>query len=340
MTTVVPQIVFVLGGPGAGKGTQCSRIVAEFGYVHLSAGDLLREEKLKGGVLGNMISDYIKDGKIIPVEITIRLIKAAMDVHSQAGRSKFLIDGFPRNEDNLSGWKSIMGDKCNIQFVLFLDCPEALMEKRLLGRNEGRADDNIDSIRKRFGTYIESTMPIIKTFEADGLLRRVSADADPDAVFKEVSALFRPTVLPKSSPTSAAGSSTPFWTDDAEALKKKFSACLADSVRLHNRGDPEAGKKALKKSRQFWELSSVLQQDMLVNAVRKAVFNPVVGVNGCIDVKWQVAGAALLSISGGYHVYAHEQLKNGTHIQHHCRVNSYGVLEWYKATTQDGCVIS
>ena len=75
----VPAVFFVLGGPGAGKGTQCAKIVEEFGYVHLSAGDLLREERKSGSDQGDMIEEYITAGKIVPVEITIKLLMKAID---------------------------------------------------------------------------------------------------------------------------------------------------------------------------------------------------------------------------------------------------------------------
>lgn len=75
-----PKIVFVLGAPGAGKGTQCAKIVENFGYVHLSAGDLLRAERQRpGSEVGEMIENYIKEGKIIPVAITCSLIEKAMN---------------------------------------------------------------------------------------------------------------------------------------------------------------------------------------------------------------------------------------------------------------------
>ncbi|XP_047577995.1 UMP-CMP kinase-like [Lutra lutra] len=71
-----PLVVFVLGGPGAGKGTQCARIVEKYGYTHLSAGELLRDErKNPDSQYGELIEKYIKDGKIVPVEITISLLK-------------------------------------------------------------------------------------------------------------------------------------------------------------------------------------------------------------------------------------------------------------------------
>lgn len=74
-----PKIVFVLGAPGAGKGTQCEKIVETFGFTHLSAGDLLREErKREGSEYGALIEDNIKNGRIVPVEITCALLENAM----------------------------------------------------------------------------------------------------------------------------------------------------------------------------------------------------------------------------------------------------------------------
>jgi UMP-CMP kinase len=75
-----PNIVFVLGAPGSGKGTQCEKIVDKYGFVHLSAGDLLREERNReGSEYGTLIEDYIKNGKIVPVEITCALLENAMN---------------------------------------------------------------------------------------------------------------------------------------------------------------------------------------------------------------------------------------------------------------------
>ena len=90
------------GGPGAGKGTQCSKIVEKFGYQHISAGDCLRaERKNPNSKNGALINQYIKEGKIVPVEITVKLLKKAMDASE---KTKFLIDGFPRSLDNLQAF--------------------------------------------------------------------------------------------------------------------------------------------------------------------------------------------------------------------------------------------
>lgn len=73
-----PEIVFVLGGPGSGKGTQCAKLVEKYNFVHLSAGDLLRAERNSGSEVATLINDYIKEGAIVPVAITVNLIKKAI----------------------------------------------------------------------------------------------------------------------------------------------------------------------------------------------------------------------------------------------------------------------
>ena len=139
------KVVFVLGGPGSGKGTQSARLVEDFGLVHLSAGDLLRAHMKSGSAEGKMVAEMIQQGQIVPSHVTNGLLLAAMEA---SGKAKFLIDGFPRNEENRSAFEEETGIQPAL--VLFFDCPEEVMERRLLGRNEGRSDDNIETIRKRF----------------------------------------------------------------------------------------------------------------------------------------------------------------------------------------------
>lgn len=106
--TQKPEVMFILGGPGAGKGTLCRYIVEHYGYVHLSAGDLLREERAKpGSEYGELIETHIRNGTIVPVEITCSLIDRALQT-SQNPHCRFLIDGFPRNQDNLDGWNKVL----------------------------------------------------------------------------------------------------------------------------------------------------------------------------------------------------------------------------------------
>jgi len=189
MASQKPFIVFVLGGPGSGKGTQCSNLVKHFNFVHLSAGDLLRAEMNSGSSNGEMISTMIKEGKIVPSSVTVNLLDKAM---KESGKQKFLIDGFPRNEENNGSWEKEMGNKVDFGFVLFFDCPEKVMEDRLLKRGEtsGRTDDNIESIRKRFRTYAEQTMPVIKHYDSIGKCVTIHADRSPDEVWADTKSAF------------------------------------------------------------------------------------------------------------------------------------------------------
>ena len=220
------RVVFVLGGPGSGKGTMCARVVEKFGWVHLSAGDLLRaERKDPTSKNGELINEYIKEGKIVPVEITspfprprsrgglarspslrrapfadraarrrLALIRQAMEA---SGKQDFLIDGFPRSADNLQGWESNM-QGVDVASLLYLETTEEVMQERILRRSAetvaaggaARSDDNVEAIKKRFRTYHESTMPIIDIYKARDKVHLVDSTPDADVVFAAVCALF------------------------------------------------------------------------------------------------------------------------------------------------------
>ncbi|GLT31566.1 hypothetical protein SLA2020_062950 [Shorea laevis] len=187
LTEKKSTVVFVLGGPGSGKGTQCANIVQHFGYTHLSAGDLLRAEIKSGSENGNMIQNMIKEGKIVPSEVTIKLLQKAMQ---ESGNDKFLIDGFPRNEENRAAFEAVT--KIEPAFVLFFNCPEEEMERRLLNRNQGRDDDNIETIRKRFKVFLESSLPVIEYYKAKEKVREIDAAKHIEAVFEDVKVIFTP----------------------------------------------------------------------------------------------------------------------------------------------------
>jgi UMP-CMP kinase len=189
------RVVFVLGGPGAGKGTQCQLLSDNLGWSHLSAGDLLRAERTKvGSELADVINANISAGKIVPSEITVKLIKNAMEeLRRTKGQTKFLIDGFPRSEGNVNAWKEVVGSQANVESVLFFECPEDILTSRLLERSKtsGRIDDSIDVIRKRFDTYREESMPIIEMYEKDGKVRKIIADRSIEEVYQEVESILR-----------------------------------------------------------------------------------------------------------------------------------------------------
>jgi len=203
------SVVFVLGGPGAGKGTQCANLVRDYGFQHLSAGDLLRaEQERPGSEFGELIKGYIKDGKIVPMKVTLVLLENAMRDGIEKGNTRFLIDGtkpppspssgrvpfpefrlrvvgFPRKMDQALKFES---DICPSRFTLFFDCPEDVMQQRLLnrGKTSGRADDNLESIRKRFRTFVETSMPVVDYFQKEGKVVKIDATKTPDEVYQAV----------------------------------------------------------------------------------------------------------------------------------------------------------
>ena len=191
------RVVFVLGGPGAGKGTQSAFMEENFPVAHFSVGELLRAEQDEtDSTHRSLIQEALVAGNIVPVEISLSLLRQAMQeaAESEIGdQSIFLVDGFPRNEDNLSGWCRFMTRTANedkeedvgiadLWGVLVYQCPEEVLEQRILERakDSGRSDDNIESVRKRFKTFQDQTQPIID--ELDAISQRLQKDGS--AVWK------------------------------------------------------------------------------------------------------------------------------------------------------------
>mmetsp|Transcript_25786 Transcript_25786/g.48070 ORF Transcript_25786/g.48070 Transcript_25786/m.48070 type:complete len:234 (-) Transcript_25786:1645-2346(-) len=189
------EVVFVLGGPGAGKGTQCQLLEERLtGWVHLSAGDLLRAERKAGGELGDLINAKIAAGELVPSSITVKCLERGMIAAFEKDKTtKFLIDGFPRSHENMQAWDDAMNDH-TIKFVLDFECPEEVLVGRLLerGKESGRSDDNIEVIQKRFKTHKESCLPIIQYFKDQGTtVHKIDSAKGVEQVFSSVVTLFQ-----------------------------------------------------------------------------------------------------------------------------------------------------
>lgn len=183
-----PRILFVLGGPGAGKGTQCDLVLKNHSlWGHISAGDCLRaERKNNESQDGKLINSIISEGKIVPSRITVKLIKKAMDALALEGKSCFLVDGYPRNIDNDEARTEVVGDSADVRGVLFYEVPEETLESRLLKRGEtsGRSDDTPEVIR-RFRTYQEETRPIIERYKEAGKVFEINGSRTVEEVWEE-----------------------------------------------------------------------------------------------------------------------------------------------------------
>jgi len=193
-------VIFVLGGPGAGKGTQCARLVDDFNFAHLSAGNLLRaEQNREGSQYGDLIQTYIREGIIVPMEVTMKLLENAMQVTLkerttgdgwQDGCGRFLIDGFPRKMDQAIGFDEQV---CLSSLVIYFATAEEVMLNRLLerGKTSGREDDNTESIKKRFRTYKIDTMPVIEHYFAQGKVAEIDSSGSVEDVYKSTSVVIK-----------------------------------------------------------------------------------------------------------------------------------------------------
>jgi UMP-CMP kinase len=181
-----PNVVFVLGGPGAGKGTMCELAESQLGWTHLSTGDLLRAEREAGGPAAATIEEFITAGKLVPNEIVVALLRNAMEnVTRTTGKKNFLLDGFPRSLSNLEGWYEIFGRETELPKMLYFECPYAVLEKRILGRARytGRSDDNVESIKLRFDTFKAETLPTVELFKSKDKCVEVDTSQNRQAVY-------------------------------------------------------------------------------------------------------------------------------------------------------------
>ena len=194
------KIVFMMGGPGAGKGTQCKSLVKEFGYTHLSTGDLLRSEVAKGSELGLKAKAVMDAGELVSDELVLNLLKNAM---ADSGSNKFLIDGYPRVLEQAWAFEKEIGAPT---MVLSFDVSDETMTTRLInrGKSSGRSDDNAETIKKRLVTFHEQTDPTIQFYERLGCLRRVNADGlSREQVYENTRVHFQPEVVFVAGPPGA-----------------------------------------------------------------------------------------------------------------------------------------
>lgn len=184
-----PNVVFVLGGPGAGKGTMCELAESQLGWTHLSTGDLLRAELDTGGPDAATIEQFVTAGELVPNDIMVTLLKNAMEtVTRTTGNNNFLLDGFPRSLSNLDAWYEIFGREAELPKMLYFECPFEVLEKRILSRSKytGRSDDNIESVKLRFDTFKAETLPTVEIFKSQNRCVDIDTSESRQTVYNHV----------------------------------------------------------------------------------------------------------------------------------------------------------
>jgi len=172
-------IIWVLGGPGSGKGTQCERLVQKYGFVHLSSGDLLRDEVASGSEKGKELNEMMQKGMLVPREVVLDLIKQAM-IRSLANAKGYLIDGYPREIEQGVDFEDKIAP-CTL--ILYFDVSDDVMLQRLLKRaqSSGRVDDNEETIKKRLDTFHKVSEPVMQKYAEK--VATIKAEGTVDEIF-------------------------------------------------------------------------------------------------------------------------------------------------------------
>ncbi|MDR2733871.1 MAG: adenylate kinase [Spirochaetota bacterium] len=206
--------IILLGAPGAGKGTQSERLVAEYGIPQISTGDLLRSERKSQSALGQEAAGYMDSGKLVPDDLVIRMVeKRFAEKDCAAG---FILDGFPRTveqADKLGEMLQKSGK--SLSAVINIVVAEDILIKRLLGRRkcpacganfnvyfnppaqegvcdvcgaqlEQRKDDNEETIRERFLVYQNQTQPLVNYYRGKGLYAEIDGEQAADEIYSRL----------------------------------------------------------------------------------------------------------------------------------------------------------
>ncbi|MBT3341834.1 MAG: adenylate kinase [Gemmatimonadetes bacterium] len=203
--------LILIGAPGSGKGTQAKRLVTRYGIVHISTGDMLREAVSSGSDLGEVISTYLRAGRLVPDNHVTALVEERVDRGDLP--DGFVIDGYPRTCNQIGAFDDLVKKRNRrLDAVVCIDVPDVSVISRMANRridpDTGRIynlnlkadwpsldimerlvqrdDDRPSVIQKRLDTYRAETRPVIETYGERGELLEVDGTGSPDEVFDRV----------------------------------------------------------------------------------------------------------------------------------------------------------
>lgn len=203
--------IVLLGAPGAGKGTQAQKLVAEYGLAHISTGDLLRAAIKEGSKLGKKAKGYMDEGKLVPDDLVIDLVKERLEADD--AQKGFILDGFPRNTAQavtLDSELAAMGRTLDAALLVSVE-PSVIVERlssrrtcrscgytapagvdtcpRCGGEMYQRDDDKPETIQHRLDVYQSQTAPLVEYYRGHSILKEVDGDRPVDEVYADVKVL-------------------------------------------------------------------------------------------------------------------------------------------------------
>ncbi len=179
--------LILFGPPGAGKGTQAKYLVQKTNGFQISTGDMLRDEIKKDSEIGKKIINDMNDGKFVNDEIVNKLIKNV--IFDPEKKNKLIFDGYPRSLSQAKNLDLLLkSSNQQIDFIFFLNVNKDTIVKRIEKRKiiENRSDDDLDTILKRYDTYMQTTKPVLEFYSKNSNFYDVDGDLEIDQITKKI----------------------------------------------------------------------------------------------------------------------------------------------------------
>lgn len=180
--------IVIFGAPGSGKGTQSAKLIDEYGLYHISTGELLRDQISRGTELGKTANEYISQGHLIPDELMIQILDDVLEKNA-ADKKGVIFDGFPRTIPQAEALKGLLSKRgTELHAVVGLEVPEEELVERMIkrGKETGRADDTLETIKERLNVYHTQTLPLREYYQNEGNYLAINGSGIVDEIFNEI----------------------------------------------------------------------------------------------------------------------------------------------------------
>ncbi|CAK1226318.1 MULTISPECIES: adenylate kinase [Fructobacillus] len=176
--------LILLGLPGAGKGTQAEKIIADYPMVHISTGDIFRANMKEETELGQKAKAFMDAGNLVPDEITNAMVADRLS-QPDVVENGFMLDGYPRNEEQAKFLDQFLAEKNDkVSATLYFEVPDQVLVDRLM--NRGRADDTKDVIAHRLEVNKKANLPLVDYYENHGVLHTIDGNGELDRIYADV----------------------------------------------------------------------------------------------------------------------------------------------------------
>ncbi len=185
--------IVIFGAPGSGKGTQSENLISHYGLYHISTGEVLRDNIARGTELGKIADSYISEGKLIPDDLMVSILADILDNTPEA-KGGVIFDGFPRTINQAGALKEMLAKRgAKVDAVVGLEVEEDELIDRLIkrGKESGRSDDNLETIKKRLQVYHSQTQPLHDYYVNEGTYLPIKGVGTVESIFDSIKAAIK-----------------------------------------------------------------------------------------------------------------------------------------------------